>query len=536
MHFFGPAVTVVDRMKPGGGAALPLFLSLWIGLMGGLMGGLTGCQSKHADGPPPAARLVAGLEASPTNLDPRLATDAYSERIGQLIFSKLVRIGPNLEVIGDLAQRWENPTPTTFRFYLTPGVTFHDGQPLTARDVAYTFGWIMDPKNGSPHRAAYDQISAINVVDDVTIDFVLKTAHAPFLINMARGIVPAHLGDQDGYRDLPVGSGPFKLTRFTPGEAVELAAFESYKGGAPAIKTLVFKIMPEDSVRLLALKKGDIQFLLNGLSPDAVELLEKDPSLVVEHGPGTNYSYLGFNMNDPMLSRLKVRTAIAHAIDRDRIIAALYRGQARPATGMLTPEHWAYEPQVARYAFDPDKARALLDEAGLPDPEGPQPRFSLTYKTSQNELTRRIGEVLQQQLAQVGIEVTVRSYEWGTFYADIKKGNFQLYTLSWVGISEPDIFHYVFHSASTPPDGANRGRFADARVDELVEQGRTTLDRAARKRIYSEVQQILARQLPYVSLWHPESVLVRSAHLHGFTLTPTGDYFSLSQASLEGAH
>lgn len=487
-------------------------------------------EKTSPSGGSPGSEIVVAIEADPTNLDPRLATDAYSERIGQLLFSKLVRVGKNLEVTGDLAESWETPSPTTYRFHLKPGYRFHDGQPLTARDVAYTFRWILDPENASPHRAAYEQIREIVVEDDHTIRFELSAPHAPFLLNMVRGIVPAHAGDDPGYRQHPIGSGPYQLVEHRPGEVVRLAAFEGYPGGPPPTAHLTFKVLPEDTVRLLAVKKGDVQFVLNALPPDALDLLSKDPDLVVERGMGTNYSYLGFNLQDPVLAKHEVREAIAHAINRDAIIATVYQGQARPATGLLTPDHWAYEGDVATYDHDPERARKMLDAAGYPDPAGPDPRFSLEYKTSQNELTRRIGEVLQQQLAEVGIAVTVRSYEWGTFYADIKKGNFQLYTLSWVGITDPDIYYQVFHSESVPPNGANRGRYRSPELDRLVERARTVTDRAERKRLYGEVQRIVARDLPYVSLWHPEVVLVRNRHVMGFELTPNGSYLSLARA------
>jgi peptide/nickel transport system substrate-binding protein len=302
--------------------------------------------------------------------------------------------------------------------------------------------------------------------------------------------------------------------------------------GPPPTPRLVFKVFPEDTVRLLALKKGDVQFVLNALPPDALDVLADDPHLVIERAPGTNYSYLGFNLTDPVLKVHAVREAIARAIDREAIIAGVYRGQARPATGLLPPGHWAYNGDVATYPYDPERARRLLDQAGFPDPEGPAPRFTLSYKTSQNELTRRIGEVLQEQLSRVGIAVQVRAYEWGTFYADIKRGNFQLYTLSWVGIADPDIYRNVFHSASVPPEGANRGRYANPELDVLLAAARRATDRTERKALYAKVQRIVARDLPYVSLWHPDAVLVRDRRLTGFKLTPSGDYTSLAHARL----
>ncbi|MFQ5508384.1 MAG: ABC transporter substrate-binding protein [Leptospirillia bacterium] len=493
---------------------------------------LAACSPGDAPEQAAGTEVVVAIESFPTNLDPRLSTDAYSERIGQLMFSKLVRTGPNMEVTGDLAASWETPTPTTYLFHLKSGFRFHDGTPVTAQDVVYTFRWMLDPDNLSPHRGGYKEISEVVAEDDLTVRFTLTAPHAPFLVNMERGIVPAHLGDTEGYGAAPVGSGPYRLEEQRPGEAVKLVAFAGYPDGAPPTEHLTFRVMPEDTVRLLAIKKGDVHMVLNALPPDAIKMLENDPRLVVERSTGTNYSYLGFNLEDPLLKRPGVRRAIAHAIDRDAIIEALYRGQARPATGMLTPDHWAYEPDVATHPFDPDMAKALLDEAGLIDPPGPEPRFSLLYKTSQNELTRRIGEVLQQQLAEVGIAITVRPYEWGTFYSDIKNGNFQIYTLSWVGIVEPDIFHYVFHSDSVPPAGANRGHYKNPKVDALLETGRSTPERKKRRATYREVQKILARDLPYVSLWHPEVILVRDRRLTGFELTPSGDYDSLARVRL----
>jgi peptide/nickel transport system substrate-binding protein len=522
---------------PGGRRRLPPFFALLLLTAAACSPSdpAAGPQGSGDSGDSRDSQIVAAIEATPTNLDPRMATDAYSERIGQLVFSKLVRVGPDLRLVPDLAERWEQPSPTRYRFHLKPGMRFHDGTPVTAADVVYTFRWILDPANGSPHRAAYAQIQDIVAEDDLTVRFDLSAPHAPFLTNMVRGIVPAHAGDDPGFPDHPIGSGPYRLTAFRPGEVIELEAFDGYPGGPPPTRHLVLRVYPEDTVRLLALKKGDVQFVLNALPPDALDILKAEPHLVVERAPGTNYSYLGFNLRDPVLKVRAVREAIARAIDRDAIIDSIYRGQARPATGLLPPGHWAYNPDVPTYPYDPDRARALLDQAGFPDPEGPEPRFSLSYKTSQNELTRRIGEVLQEQLARVGIAVRVRSYEWGTFYADIKRGNFQLYTLSWVGVTDPDIYHYVFHSASVPPDGANRGRYANPEVDALLERGRVETDPEVRKGIYAQVQRIVARDLPYVSLWHPDAVLVRDRRLTGFVLTPTGDYSSLAQARLNPA-
>ncbi|MFQ5692818.1 MAG: ABC transporter substrate-binding protein, partial [Nitrospinota bacterium] len=267
---------------------------------------------------------------------------------------------------------------------------------------------------------------------------------------------------------------------------------------------------------------------------DSLARLEQDRSLRVVRAPGTNFTYLGFNLEDPILSKRKVRRAIAHAIDRGRIIRYILRGLARPATGLLPETHWAYRKDVASYPYDPALARRLLDEAGYPDPdgEGGRPRFRLSFKTSQNETRIEIAEVIQEQLRQVGIAVDIRSFEWGTFFSDIRKGNFQIYTLTWVGIVDPDIYFYVFHSGNVPPNGANRGRYRNPALDRWLERGRRTFGVAARREVYGRVQEILARDLPYVNLWHATNVAVLNRRVRGFLLYPDEDMVSLKDVRL----
>jgi peptide/nickel transport system substrate-binding protein len=217
---------------------------------------------------------------------------------------------------------------------------------------------------------------------------------------------------------------------------------------------------------------------------------------------------------------------LAHAIDRQALIQHVLHGLAQPADGILPVGHWAYEPQVSRYAYDPERAAQLLDAAGFPDPdgEGPQARFQLQYKTSQNEVGRRIAEVIQESLRKVGIAIEIRSYEWGTFFGDIRAGNFQLYALTWVGVTDPDIFHYVLHSQSIPPAGANRGRYVNLYLDALLDQGRRATALEQRRAAYSEAQAITASELPYIPLWHDTNVAVLRTTFTGYSLPPAGDY------------
>jgi peptide/nickel transport system substrate-binding protein len=481
--------------------------------------------------------LVVGLESNPTNLDPRLSADAASSRINDLLFSRLFRKNEAGEPVEDIVEEWEQTDITSYRFRIRKGVRFHDSRVLAAHDVCYTFQSILEPSFGSPLRGSYRMVDSIECPDPHTVRFRLQEPYASFLINLDIGILPRPNGEDavgTGRTEF-LGTGPFQFVSWMQNHLVRLKANPQYFDGAPRIREIRFKIVPDDTVRVLELKKGTIHLLQNDIEPAVLRTLEREPRFLVQRRQGTNYSYLGFNLRDPILRSLRVRRAIAHAIDREAIIEHLLGGLALPATGVLSRLNWAYEPEVKTYPYDPEEARRLLDEAGYKDPDGPGPakRFSLTYKTSQNELRRRIGEALQGLLGEIGIDVKMRSYEWGTFFSDIRKGNFQVYTLTWVGIADPDIYHYLFHSESIPPNGANRGAYRNPEIDRLLESGRARQDREERRRIYGQVQKMLAEELPYVSLWNETNVVVMDRRIRGFVLYPDGNFLSLKDVWIE---
>jgi peptide/nickel transport system substrate-binding protein len=212
----------------------------------------------------------------------------------------------------------------------------------------------------------------------------------------------------------------------------------------------------------------------------------------------------------------------------------LSRGFARPANSVLPPESWAYNGEVARYPYDPERAGQLLEQAGYPAGNGV--RFHLTMKTSTEESTRLMAAVLQQQLRDVGIVLDIRTFEFATFFSDVTRGAFELYSLRWIGGNEdPDIFEYVFHSTRFPPHGANRGYYANPRVDALIDQARSQLDQNTRRRLYAEIQNVLAEQLPYINLWYQDNVLVHSKRVRNLTLNPSGNYDFLKTAELDGS-
>jgi len=483
---------------------------------------ISGCRSP-APVDPLSAPLVVAIETGPTLLDPRLASDAYSERIAQLIFNGLVQLDADGKIVPDLAEGWEIENERIYTFRLRRGVRFHDGTGLTSDDVRYTFESLRSPLSASPFRKDFEVIDRIETPDPFTVRFRLRRPHAPFLLDLTRGIVPRHAAESErrDFASRPIGTGPFMLTRWLQDQSIELTANAGYFEGTPHISKVVFRIIPEEGTRLMELLADSVDLLENGLSPDLIDRVRQNPSLVVQSGNGNAYTYLGLNLTHPALGNIRVRKAIAYGINREGIIRDILRGSAQRATGVLPPDHWAYEGDLQTFPYDPVRAKQLLKESGFPLP------LRLSYKTSQNELARRIAEAIQQQLSEIGIQVELRSYEWATFYDDIKSGRFQLYTLSWVGVNEPDILFGLFHSESISPAGLNRGRYRNPRTDRWLEEGRSTTDPAMRAKAYRAVQKQIADDLPYVSLWHPKNVVILKRNLKGFILYPGGDLISL---------
>ena len=494
----------------------------------------SGCRvSTQTDRPP--GTLVVALESSPTHLDPRYATDANSARISALIFNSLARVDENARLRPDLAESWQAADDLTYIFNIRKGVSFHDGKPLTAADVKFTYESVLAPQNRSPKRGPLGFLKTVEQLAPYQVRFRLAAPFGPFLENLTLGIVPAGTpADGGAGQGRLVGSGPFSLEEFSPGERVVLKANPSYWEGAPPLSALVFKIIPDAIVRALEFKKGSVDLLQNDIEPDMLPWFEKNTDASILSLQGTTFQYIGINLEHPILKKREVRQALGHAIDREAIIRHLLKGLATPATGLLSPRHWAYEPSIAQLRYDPAEAKRLLDKAGFPDPDGdgPLPRFKLSFKTTNLDLRLRIAEALREQLSRVGVGLEVRAYEWGTFYGDIKKGNFHLYSLAWVGIVDPDIYHTLFHSGSVPPNGNNRGRYGNPEIDRLLEQGRQSTTLEDRRRIYGRAQQILALDLPYIPLWWTKNVVVMKPDIQGFIAYPDGDLISLKKVSL----
>ncbi len=484
--------------------------------------------------PPEPGMLTVAMASSPNNLDPRIGTDSYSVRAHQLLFSNLVRLDDRVQPAPSLAASWETTDYKTYRINLRRDVKFHNGRQLTAADVVFTFNSILDPKTASPLRGGFRMIDTVSAIDPYTVKFVLKEASGAFVVNLvAVMIVPD--GSGRDLRDHPIGTGPYEFVSFAADDRVVVKAFAGYFDGRPRNNGVTLKVVPDDIMRGLELRKRTSQLVINDLAPDIAYQLEKE-GLRLERAPGLNYQYLGFNMRDPILQDVRVRHAIGYAIDRESIVEYLRRGLATPAVGMLSPSNWAFEPDVFDFTYDPDTARRLLDEAGYTDPDGdgPRPRLSLSLKVSSaNEFNRLQSSVIQQNLREVGIDLDVRTYEFATLYADIQKGNFQMYTLQWAGgaTADPDILRRVFHSQQVPPAGFNRGHLSDPELDRLIDEATLATSIDERKARYSKVQKRVAELAPYISLWIETNIAVSQPDLQGIHLSPQTDFTFLRNVS-----
>ena len=492
---------------------------------------LAGCRTRQTD----LQTLRFLIESSPNNLDVRQGTDAQSERIGALIYEGLARKDEHFQLQPSLAASWEQPDPLTWVFHLRAGVRFHDGTPLTAEDVAWsirsmTNGALVTPKSGS-----FRSITDVRAKDWLTVQVHTAVPDASLLFNLSDGlfgVVKHGAGRDEGLR--PVGTGPFRFLSQVQDKEVLLERNPEYWGALPHIDRIRFDVVPDNITMALELKKGAADAESNAITPDEVHALADAPGLKTDIRPGADIFYANFNVTDPALKDVRVRQAIACAIDKPEMILGLWRGHAVPAESLLPPGHWAAAPKgdLPQYTFDPARAIALLEAAGLhPDAHGIRLRFTL--KTSTDETTRLLAQVLQQQMRAVGIALDLRSAEFGTFYADITRGAFQMYMLRWTGSNEdPDIFRYAYAAGSFPPKGGNRGRYSNPQLDALLTKAATEPDSTTRAREYKTVQEILATDLPSIPLWYPDVVVVHSDRLTHLHLEPGGTFQFLREAEL----
>ncbi len=497
---------------------------------------LAGCQQQRND----SRTVVVAIENSPNSLDPRIGTDAMAERIGGLLFDALVKKDEHFEMQPWLATSWSQPDALTWVFHLRDGVRFSDGRPLTAEDVAWTIDSLIGSGPGgsllTSKAGAFSHVAKAEATDRLTVTIHMKSADASLLFNLSDGlfgVVPKGSGKDFGFA--PVGSGPFRFVSGEQDKEVIVARNPEYWGPAPKIERVRFAVVPDAVTVALELEKGSVDIASNELTLDLVHALESRPGLKVETGEGSPVMYLNFNVTHGPLADERVRQAIACAIDRQAIVDAVWRGKARLAETLLPPGHWAAAPssELAHWPHDVARAKALLEAAGYkPGKDGV--RVRLEMKTSTDETTRLLAEILQSQLADAGIALTLRSSEFGTFYSDVTAGRFEMYALRWIGSNEdPDIFRYAYGSDRFPPKGGNRGHYSNAQVDALLAAAAATTDEAVRRTDYVQVEGILSRELPGIPLWYPNNEVVHTARMVGVVPRVDGSFGFLRDAAVK---
>ena len=483
--------------------------------------------------------LVYGRGGDSVGLDPALETDGESFKVCDNIYQTLVTFKPEkTEVIPELAESWEiSDDGLTWTFHLRRDVRFHDGTQFGAEAAVFSLGRQFKEDHPS-HRVegAYQYwnsmsmseiVRDVRAVDEYTLEIELSRPNAPFLSNLAMNfcaiVSPTAVRRWgDDYPRHPVGTGPFRFVEWIKDDRVVLEKNPNYWGKPPSVNRLIFRSIPENSVRLIALTKGSIHGMDN-LVPDFIPNIEADPNLQLLTQAGMNVGYLAMNMDRPPFHLLDVRRAINHAVNKQALVDNLYQGMAIPAVNPIPPTLWSYNEEVKGYAYDPERARALLAEAGFPDGfrttlwAMPVPRPYMPQPL-------KIAQAIQADLTAVGIEAEIVTFEWGTYLDKVQRGQHDMALLGWTGDNgDPDNFLYVLLDKSATEYPANNIAFyrSDA-LHELLVDAQRKVDIDSRTALYRQAQEIVNRDAPWVPLVHAAQTAAFRTSVSGFLLHPTG--------------
>jgi peptide/nickel transport system substrate-binding protein len=498
---------------------------------------LGGCRRKND-------MFVIALGDNIRTIDPigSPSVDAASERVRTLIFNSLVKKNEKFDYVGELASDIAgSPDGTAFTFTLRDGVKFHDGKVLTSEDVKYTLDLLFSSsfaKSASFYEGTGDgKRSLIKSVVAPDPKTVVVTLTKPW-VGLLSNLVPVSIIPKDSYESQkthPLGTGPFKFIHYDNAQQVaDVEAFPDYWDGPAKIPTLRVRVISDMNALQAELRAGrvDIAPMPTSLSPDAVKLLEQDPSLQVHAFPGSNVVLLTLNTSSPPLDNVKVRQAIAYAIDRENIIKNLLLGYGKIAHSIIPEESWAYTPGE-KYSYDPATAKKLLDEAGFKDPDGDGPRMRfdkpIIYKLSGSSIAgRQYAGVIQNYLKEVGIPVEIQTPEQNTLFDELRRGNFQITYTQWVGGNQDPIFYKDLFATSEIPTqtrpSRNRSRFSNKELDALLEEAVNTFDREKAKELYTRIQDIVSREVPVFPLWYQSNIVIAKKTVGNIHVDASGDW------------
>ncbi len=479
------------------------------------------------------------------------SVDAASERVRVLMFNSLVKKNEKFDYVGDLASDVKRSDDgTTFTFTLHDGVKFHDGRILSSADAKYTLDLVLSStfaKSASFYEGSgtskRSYIKSVEASDARTLIITLIKPWTGLLSNL----VPIAIIPKDSYatqRDHPLGTGPFKFVSYDSSQQVlDLQANPDYWEGAPHIPLVRVRVIADTNALQAELRSGrvDIAPLPTSLSPDAIKLLGNDPNLQVLQFPGSNLNLLTFNTSQPPLNDLRVRQAIAYAVDREGMIRDLLLGQGKIAHSILPEESWAYTPGKI-YSFDPPMAKKLLDEAGLKDPDGDGPQMRLAkpivFKVSGSSVAaKNYAGVIQNYLKNVGVPVSIETAELNTLFDELRRGNFQIFYGQWVGGNQdPIFFKDLFATSEIPTEtraSRNRSRYSNKELDALLDEAVNTFDREKAKELYARVQEIVSREVPVFPLWYQANMVIARKNVGNIKVDASGDWGFVRNLTVE---
>jgi peptide/nickel transport system substrate-binding protein len=500
-------------------------------------GGPTGQDSPASARPAYGDIMVEGSIGDASNLIPMLSTDSTSHSIGALCYNGLVKYDKDIRIVGDLAESWEvSPDGLIITFHLRKGVKWHDGHPFTADDVLFTYKVTIDPETPTAYSGDFLKVKKAEVLDPHTFRVTYDKPFAPALMSWGAAVMPKHLLEgkditKSPLTRHPVGTGPYIFREWVTGQKIVLVSNPEYFEGRPYIDGFILRIIPDMATMFLELRAKGIDMM--NLTPLQYTRQTENPFFRKNFNKyrflSFAYTYLGYNLRNPLFADRRIRQAISYAINKDAIIQGILLGYGKPATGPYKPGTWAYNPNVKKYPYDPQKARGLLAEAGWKDSDGDgildrggQP-FSFEIVTNQgNEIRAKTAEIVQKQLAEIGMQVKIRTIEWAAFVNEfINKGRFDATILGWTIPMDPDIYD-VWHSSKTKPGELNFISYRNREVDELLENGRGTFNLRERKRCYDRIQEILAEEQPYTFLYVPDALPMISSRFRGIEPAPLG--------------
>lgn len=491
----------------------------------------------QADSHSNGGTFIFGRGGDSVGLDPALEEDGESFKVCDNIYDTLIQYKDgSTDIEPGLATSWESSEDgLTWTFSLRKGVTFHDGTPFNAEAVLFSLNRQHD-KTHSFHniQGSYtywvatglaEIVDTITAIDEFTLKIQLKTPYAPFIYTIA--ITPFSIVSPtavkkfgDRYSNNPVGTGPFKFVRWDRNDKIVLEANENYWGGRPVLERIIFRSIPDNSVRLIELQQGKLH-AMEFPNPDDLQQIQNDENLQLLSQPGMSIGYLAMNMEKPPLNNHKVRLAINHAINKSDIITHLYQGLGIPAKNPIPPTMWSYDDSIEDYAYDPKRAKQLLTEAGYPN-GFETTLWALPVPRPYIPDGRALAEVLQSELKNIGIETKILTYDWGTYLEKTKYGEHDMAMLGWsADLGDPDNFFYFLLSKTSAEKPA--GNIAFYRSDEMqsvLEQARATSDKDKRISLYKEAQQIFHKDVPWVPLAHAKQVLVINKMVKNLTLQP----------------